>query len=152
MYFHSQQYLPQLQEPTGLSKKAVMSHCGKWEQFALMGNPYTTVLSQHFDDPHVGILPLLLLGILPFIHVSLHFDLSQSWALPTFFFPQPSPLPLALSPLPASLPPLGCLTPAPAPAHMNSRMNTVLVYLSSEYRTTSVIWSTEQARKSHDYN
>lgn len=61
-----------------------MSNCGEWEQFVLMGSPYAPALYQYFDYPLVGIFPLVLLEILPFIQVNPHFDLSQSCALTHF--------------------------------------------------------------------
>lgn len=61
-----------------------MPDCAEGEQFALVGNPYALDLSQHFDGPVMGILPLVLLGIPPFLYISPHVDLPQSWALTLF--------------------------------------------------------------------
>lgn len=73
------------------------------EEFPLVGNPYAPSLSQHFDDPLVGILPIVLLGIPPFLHVSPHLDLPQSWALTHFLLTPIPPLPPALFPSPHPL-------------------------------------------------
>lgn len=91
-----------------------MSHSGEWEQFTLVGNSYTPDLCPHFDV-------LLWVASLLFSWESLspHLDLPQSW-VPTLFLLLPTAS-FASSPQPLPTnPPLGFLTLAPAPAHMNS--------------------------------
>lgn len=84
-----------------------MFNCEDWGELVLVGNPYAPALAQHRDGIPGGklhLLHLILLGIPP-------------WDLPPPFFPQPPHL------LPGPLsttPPLGSLTLAPAPAHVNS--------------------------------
>lgn len=65
-----------------------------WWEIILCPHPLS-----EFDDPLVCILPLALLRIPPFFHVSPHLDLPQSWPLPHFLLspilssasrPQPS--------------------------------------------------------------
>ena len=117
-----------------------------WWEIILCPHPLS-----EFDDPLVCILPLALLRIPPFFQSALTLTFLSPGLFPTSFFPQSSPLPPDPDPLSTTLP-FSSLTPAPAPAHVNSWTNTVLVYLSSEYRTTSVIWSTAEPGKAHDYS
>lgn len=70
--------------------KAGMSDCREWGQFTLVGNLYAPDLSQHFDGPLVCIHPLVLPGIPPFLYISPHLDLPQSWVL-TLFLLSPTP-------------------------------------------------------------